>query len=61
MDIQKKWILRAFALLDSSLHPVPQELNELDWKEELFPKADKLILVLSCGVYPFMGINFYLF
>lgn len=47
MGIQKKWILRAFALLDSSLHPVPQELNELDWKEELSPKADKLAQHLS--------------
>lgn len=45
--MQKKWLLRAFALLDNSLNPVPQELNEIDWKEGLSPKNDKLAQHLS--------------
>lgn len=38
----KAWINRAVALLDHSLSPIPQELNELDWKESLSPNNDKL-------------------
>lgn len=38
----KPWIAKAIAYLQSSLSPVPQELNELDWKSSLSPKNDKL-------------------
>ncbi|MFM2336903.1 MAG: hypothetical protein RL115_96 [Bacteroidota bacterium] len=43
----KNWINKALEFLDSSLNPVPQELNELDWKEELSPQNDKLTRHLS--------------
>ncbi len=43
----KNWTNRAFALLEHSLKPIPQELNELDWKESLSPNNDKLIRHLS--------------
>lgn len=43
----KNWTNRVFALLEHSLHPIPQELNELDWKETLSPNNDKLIRHLS--------------
>lgn len=42
-----EWILKALALLDSSLNPIPQELNELDWKEDLSPNNQKLTKHLS--------------
>lgn len=32
-----EWVNRAMALFDSSRGPVPHELNELDWKQELSP------------------------
>ena len=38
----KNWIQKAIELLDHSLNPVPQELNELDWKENLSPDTKKL-------------------
>ena len=38
----KSWIQRAFDFLEHSLNPVPQELNELDWKEEISPDSKKL-------------------
>lgn len=40
--MERKWITRAFALLDNSLTNIPQELNELDWKEDLSPDNKKL-------------------
>ena len=43
----KNWIERAFEFLSHSLVPVPQELNELDWKEELSPDNNKLTRHLS--------------
>lgn len=43
----KKWINRALELLESSLNPVPHELNELDWKEDLSPNKIKLSKHLS--------------
>ena len=43
----KSWINRAMALLDKSLNPIPQELNELDWKEDLSPNNQKLSKHLS--------------
>lgn len=55
--MQKNWLIRAFALLDNSLNPVPQELNEVDWKEDLSPRADKLAQHLSAFAnYPGGGI-----
>lgn len=45
--MKKNWIIRAIALLESSLVPIPQELNELDWKERLSPNNDKLSKHLS--------------
>ncbi len=47
MNITKNWLSRAFALLDNSLQPIPQELNEIDWKENISPKTDKLAQHLS--------------
>ena len=47
MNNMYTWINRAIALLDSSLHPIPQELNELDWKEDLSPNNQKLSKHLS--------------
>ncbi len=43
----KNWITRAIEFLDNSLNPLPQELNELDWKEDLSPQNDKLTRHLS--------------
>jgi len=43
----KNWINRAIALLEHSLLPMPQELNELDWKETLSPNNEKLTRHLS--------------
>lgn len=43
----KSWIQKALDFLDHSLNPVPQELNELDWKEELSPDNAKLCRHLS--------------
>ena len=43
----KNWIRRAVELLEHSLQPVPNELNELDWKENLSPNSDKLAKHLS--------------
>ena len=43
----KDWITRAIALLDHSLNPVPQEINELDWKEMLSPDKERLAQHLS--------------
>jgi len=40
--MSKNWINRAVALLEHSLKPIPQELNELDWKESLSPNNEKL-------------------
>lgn len=36
------WLNRAIGLLDQSLSPIPNELNELDWKEKLSPNKEKL-------------------
>jgi ATP-dependent DNA helicase RecG len=38
----KAWLNKAKEFLVQSLGKVPQELNELDWKEHLSPKNDKL-------------------
>lgn len=43
----KNWIKRAIDTLAHSLSPVPQELNELDWKETLSPNNGKIAKHLS--------------
>lgn len=43
----KHWLPKAKELLKESLYPIPQELNELDWKEGLSPNSDKLCHHLS--------------
>ena len=43
----KTWINKAFEFLQHSLEPLPQELNELDWKESLSPDNIKLTHHLS--------------
>lgn len=43
----KNWIHKALDFLDHSLNPIPQELNELDWKEEISPDKVKLSRHLS--------------
>lgn len=43
----KNWMNKALALLDQSLGSVPQELNELDWKESLSPNNGKLCQHIS--------------
>ena len=43
----KNWIQRAIDTLNHSLTPVPQELNELDWKETLSPNNGKIAKHLS--------------
>lgn len=45
--MRKNWIDRAIDYLNQSLTPLPQELNEIDWKEDLSPNTDKLIRHLS--------------
>lgn len=43
----KAWIKKAIDILNESLGKVQQELNELDWKENLSPKNDKLCKHIS--------------
>ncbi|MDL2265574.1 putative DNA binding domain-containing protein [Parabacteroides sp. OttesenSCG-928-G07] len=43
----KNWIEKAVEYLEHSLIPIPQEINELDWKEELSPNNKKLCRHLS--------------
>lgn len=38
----KAWVAKAKQFLQHSLGKIPQELNELDWKESLSPNNDKL-------------------
>lgn len=38
----KHWVPVATGWLKQSLEPVPQEINELDWKSELSPKKERL-------------------
>lgn len=59
----KFWITKAKEYLAHSLGKVPQELNELDWKETLSPKNDKLCQHISAfanlpgGGYLVFGIE----
>ncbi len=43
----KSWEKEVICLLDKSLFPVPQELNELDWKQGISPKSKRLSQHLS--------------
>ncbi len=43
----KPWENRAIALLERSLHPIPVELNELDWKSGLSDKSERLAQHIS--------------
>jgi ATP-dependent DNA helicase RecG len=43
----KIWEEIAIKLLEKSLYPVPQELNEIDWKCELSTKTDRLAQHIS--------------
>jgi predicted HTH transcriptional regulator len=43
----KEWVQKAISLLDDSLNPIIQELNDLDWKQSLSPNNDKLARHLS--------------
>jgi predicted HTH transcriptional regulator len=43
----KQWISKALKYLEHSLNPVPQEINEIDWKEQLSPDNKKLCRHLS--------------
>ncbi|MDO8526481.1 MAG: ATP-binding protein [Deltaproteobacteria bacterium] len=53
----KHWILDASALLETSLGQVLHELNELDWKQKLSPKKDRLAEHLSAFAnYPNGGV-----
>jgi len=40
--MDKHWIVHGLNLLNSSLEPVPHELNELDWKMSLSDNKDRL-------------------
>ena len=42
-----QWEETAIQLLTKSLHSVPLELNELDWKSDLSPKKERLAQHLS--------------
>jgi len=57
------WIDTAIQLLKKSLHPIPSELNELDWKSNLSDKSERLAQHVSAfanhpnGGYLAFGIN----
>ena len=59
----KNWVEESIELLTRSLVPVPNELDNLDWKEDLSPNNDKLAKHLSAfsnypgGGYLVFGIN----
>jgi ATP-dependent DNA helicase RecG len=59
----KDWVENATQLLSKSLYPVPQELNELDWKTDLSDKSDRIAQHISAfannpkGGYLMFGIN----
>ncbi len=57
------WVETAIQFLKRSLHPVPQELNEIDWKSGLSDKSDRLAQHISAlanhpgGGYMAFGID----
>ena len=56
----KAWINRALAFLDHSLGKIPQEINELDWKEALSPNNEKLCRHI-CAFANYPGGGFLVF
>lgn len=58
-----EWIEKAVTLLNSSLIPVPNELNGLDWKSGISPKSERLAQHISAfcnhcgGGFLVFGIN----
>ena len=55
--MMKKWIRSAVKVLETCLGSVPHECNELDWKQSLSPKKDRLTQHLSAFAnYPNGGI-----
>ena len=58
-----EWKEKAIKTLQSSLKPVPSELNDLDWKSDLSPKSDKLAQHISAfanqsgGGFLVFGVN----
>lgn len=61
--MEKHWVKQALFFLEKSRYPVPQELNDLDWKVALSDQKDKLARHLiafanhSGGGYLAYGIN----
>ena len=61
--MNNKWEETAIKLLDKSLKPIPQELNEIDWKCALSTKTDRLAQHISAfanyssGGFLAIGIN----
>jgi len=59
----KNWIPKAIMYLEKSLGKIPSELNEIDWKEQLSPKNDKLCKHISAfanlpgGGFLAFGVN----
>lgn len=57
------WVETAIQLLTQSLYPVPQELNEMDWKSGLSDKSERLAQHISAfanypnGGYLAFGIS----
>ena len=43
----KSWEIKAIKLLDKSLSTIPQELNEIDWKQDISTNNKKLSYHLS--------------
>ena len=41
--MSKHWVVRAIQILQTSLSPIPHEVNELDWKAGLSPASDRLV------------------
>lgn len=41
------WVDNAIKYLNASLHPIPQELNEIDWKSGLSDKSERLAQHIS--------------
>jgi predicted HTH transcriptional regulator len=62
-DLSMYWKEKSIKSLHSSLHPVPTELNELDWKSGLPPKTDRLAQHISAfanltgGGTPVFGVD----
>lgn len=58
-----EWLEKAIAALETSLKPIPRELNELDWKSGLSDKSERVAQHISAfanqrgGGYFAFGIN----